>query len=101
MRVPDELFREVYGAARRGPADDGLAQRMVDRAMELTVFLRLAVQAEDVEARERWAVRCRESLRGLQCCVLLARDRGWLESTALLDLIVEEVEALLAEVLSN
>lgn len=101
MQVPDELFREVYGAARRGPSEDALAQRMVDRAMELTVFLRLAAGAEDAEARERWAGRCRESLRGLQCCVLLARDRGWLESTALLDLIVDEVEDLLAKVLSN
>ena len=101
MQAPDELFREIYGAARRGPSDDGLAQRMVDRAMELTVFLRLAAQAEDVAARERWAERSREALRGLQCCTLMAKDRGWLESTAVLDLIVEEVEGLLTEVLSK
>lgn len=101
MRVPDELFREIYGAARRGPADDGLAQRMVDRAMELTVFLRLAVQAPDEEGRARWAERCRESLRGLQCCVLLARDRGWADTTPELDLVVEEVEDLLKQMLSD
>lgn len=97
MRANDELFREVYQAARRGPAGDGLAQRMVDRAMELSVFLRLAAQADGEEARKRWTQRSRDSLNGLRCCVLLARDRGWGDQSPLLDLIVDEVEGLLAQ----